>query len=148
MRRFRALCYKLGGVDVKLGAEICGGVRITGHTVSLGRRSFIGTGVLIEAHTSAKISIGEDVAIGPKTMILTSTHEIGTPKKRAGLPQARSVSVEDGAWIGAGVTILPGVTVGRGAVIAAGTVVHKDVEASVLVAGQPSRTIRALGGPT
>lgn len=148
MRRIRALFYRWGGVDVKLGAEICGGVRITGHTVTLARRSFVGTGVLIEANTSAKVSIGEDVAIGPKTMILTSTHEIGTPKKRAGLPRAKSVTIEDGAWIGAGVTILPGVTVGRGAVIAAGTVVHKDVEGSILVAGQSSRTIRSLGEQT
>jgi len=146
MRRYRALCYKLGGANIKLGVDICGGVRLTGHTVTLGKGSFVGFGVLMEANTSAAISIGENVAIGPGVTILTSTHEIGSPSKRAGIALAKSVRIEDGAWIGAGAMILPGVTVGRGAVVAAGAVVHKDVEASVLVAAQSIRTVRVLSG--
>jgi acetyltransferase-like isoleucine patch superfamily enzyme len=118
---------------------------MTGHTVRVGRGSFIGTGVLLEANTSAMISIGDNVAIGPKSVILTSTHALGKSTKRAGLPVAKSVTIEDGVWIGAGVTILPGVTVGEGAVVAAGTVVHRDIFRSELAAGQPQRVVRTLG---
>lgn len=146
MRRCRAMCYKLGGADIQLGSEICGGVRMTGHTVSLGKGAFIGAGTLLEANTDAMISIGNNVAIGPGTSVLTSTHEIGSLTKRAGRPLAKAVTIEDGAWIGAGVTILPGITIGRGAVVAAGTTVHKDVVDSVLLTGQPARTVRVLGG--
>lgn len=145
MRNYRALFYKAGGVDVKLGAQICGGVRITGQNVSIGKGTFIGADVLIEANTSATISIGANVAIGPRSIILTSSHEIGEKRKRAGFPTAHTVVIEDGAWLGAGVTVLPGVTIRKGAVVAAGTVVHKDIEESSLAAGQPLRKIRGLG---
>lgn len=144
MRRYRALFYKAGGIDIAFGAEICGGVRITGHTVTIGKGAFLGTGVLIEANTSARIHIGANVAIGPKSVILSSTHEVGPYGKRAGPPKAECVTIEDGAWIGAGVTVLPGVTIGRGAVVAAGTVVHRDIDRSTIVAGAPQRTVRAL----
>lgn len=144
MRRLRALCFRLGGADIAVGAEICGGVRMTGRTVRIGKGSFLGAGALIEANTSASVVIGSNVAIGPGVSILTSTHEIGDAAKRAGPSRAKSVTVESGAWIGAGATILPGVTIGRGAVVAAGTVVYCDVAPSMLVGGQPLRTIREL----
>lgn len=118
---------------------------MTGHTVRLGKGSFIGADVLLEANTSAMISIGNNVAIGPKAVILTSTHALGNFSRRAGSPVAKSVTIENGVWVGAGVTILPGVTIGEGAVVAAGTVVHKDIANSALVAGQPLRVIRDLG---
>ncbi|WP_165962301.1 MULTISPECIES: DapH/DapD/GlmU-related protein [Arthrobacter] len=117
---------------------------MTGSTVHIGKGSFIGADVLIEANTSAEVRVGENVAIGPRTTILTSTHEIGEHKKRAGNAVARSVSIGDGAWIGANATILPGISIGSGAVVAAGTVVHKDVPGSVVVGGQPVRLIRNL----
>ncbi|MDQ0128350.1 DapH/DapD/GlmU-related protein [Arthrobacter bambusae] len=117
---------------------------MTGNTVRIGKGCFIGAGVLIEANTSAEVFIGTNVAIGPGTTILTSTHEIGDRGKRAGSPVARSVRIGDGAWIGAGVTILPGISIGNGAVVAAGSVIHKDVADSFVVGGQPTRTIRDL----
>ena len=43
------------------------------------------------------------------------------------------ITIEDGAWIGARVTILPGVTVGAGSVVAAGAVVTRSVPPQTLV---------------
>jgi maltose O-acetyltransferase len=57
---------------------------------------------------------------------------------------ARPVSIEDGAWIAARVTILPGVTIGRGTVVAAGAVVTRDVPPNTLAAGVPARVKREL----
>jgi acetyltransferase-like isoleucine patch superfamily enzyme len=41
--------------------------------------------------------------------------------------------IEDGAWIGAGVIILPRVTIGRSAVVGAGAVATKDVPPCTVV---------------
>jgi tetrahydrodipicolinate N-succinyltransferase len=51
------------------------------------------------------------------------------------------VIVEDEAWIGAHVTVLPGVRIGKGAVIGAGAVVTRDVPAGVVAHGVPARVM-------
>ncbi|MBV4357845.1 hypothetical protein KTO63_11845 [Parasegetibacter sp. MAH-26] len=54
------------------------------------------------------------------------------------------ITIEDGAWIGSRVTILPGVTIGEKSIIAAGAVVTKDVEPYTLVGGVPAKIIKHL----
>jgi len=93
---------------------------------------------------SAKITIGDRVAIGPNTMFITSTHRIGDFNARAANLETAPIVLQDGAWIGAGATILPGVTVGSGSIVAAGAVVTKDVLPNTLVGGVPARHIRDL----
>lgn len=48
-----------------------------------------------------------------------------------------------GAWIGANTTILPGVTIGKGAIVGSGSVITKDVEDNMIVAGNPAKVIRS-----
>ena len=52
---------------------------------------------------------------------------------------SNSISVGNGCWIGANVTILDGVNIGNGCVIAAGSVVTKNVPDNVLYAGVPAK---------
>lgn len=92
----------------------------------------------------AAITIGELVAIGPQVMILTTTHEIGTTKRRSSYFHSLPVTVGDGVWLGARSTILPGVTIGEGAIVAAGALVNKDVPPNTLVAGVPARVVKQL----
>ncbi len=54
------------------------------------------------------------------------------------------MKVEDGAWLGQNVVLLPGVTVGRGAVVGANSVIRQDVPPRSVVAGTPGRVIRRL----
>ena len=49
------------------------------------------------------------------------------------------VTIEDYAFIGPRVIILPGVKIGKGAVVAAGAVVTKDVKDYALVVGNPAK---------
>lgn len=56
----------------------------------------------------------------------------------------RSVLVERGAWIVAGVIILPGVSIGRNSVIGAGAIVTRDVPPFSVAVGNPSRVIKTL----
>jgi acetyltransferase-like isoleucine patch superfamily enzyme len=59
---------------------------------------------------------------------------------------ARGITVEDGAWIGAGAIVVDGVRVGARAVVGAGAVVTRDVPPRTLAAGVPARVIRQLDG--
>ena len=57
---------------------------------------------------------------------------------------ARPVVLCDNVWVGFGSVIMPGVTIGEGAIIGCRTVIATDVPPYTLVAGSPSRMIRAL----
>ena len=140
-RRWRIL--RLAGVRAtQVGFE--SGVQIRASQLTIGRGSYINVGVLFEGR--AAIVIGDNVAIGPRVMVLTSTHPIGPSDWRAGEGQVVSapVTIGDGVWIGAGAIILPGATIERGCVIAAGAVVTGHCAADQLWAGVPAEAKRPL----
>lgn len=57
---------------------------------------------------------------------------------------AKPVKIEDNAWIGGGVVILPGVTIGKNSVIGAGSVVTKSIPADCVAVGNPCKVIHKL----
>lgn len=111
--------------------------------VSIGRGTYVGHHCLFD--TWAPIVIGERCAVAMQVSFVTSSHELGGPQRRAGAMTTRPVTVGDGAWLGARVTVLPGVTIGEGAVVAAGAVVTDDCVPHTLYAGVPARAVRTLG---
>lgn len=139
-RTARYALLRLGGVTAGTRA-ISSGVRFTGPGITIGRRTFLNTGTLLDA--SAAICIGDDVAVGPRVTILTATHDVGPAGRRAGALRALPVVVGNGCWIGAGVTILPGVTIGPGCIIAAGAVVIHDCGSAGTYVGVPARRAAA-----
>ncbi len=52
------------------------------------------------------------------------------------------VKIGDNVWIGMNAVILKGVTIGENSVVAAGSVVTKDVEPNVVVAGNPAAVVK------
>lgn len=115
--------------------------------VNIGRFTRIGKNVYINHLCSmldmGTITIGDNVLIGPKANLLTEEHPV-EPSERKAL-MVRPVVIKDGAWIGAGATILPGVTVGENSVVAAGAVVNKDVPDNTVVGGIPAKVIKQIG---
>jgi acetyltransferase-like isoleucine patch superfamily enzyme len=89
-------------------------------------------------------TIGSRVYFGPFVRLITDTHEIGGPQRRAGRNLYPEITIGDGCWVGAGAIILGGVSIGAGSVIAAGAVVDKDVPADTVVGGIPAHIIRRL----
>ena len=56
----------------------------------------------------------------------------------------RPIVIKDGAWIGAGATILAGVTIGKFAIVGAASVVTHDVYDYKVTVGSPARAIKTL----
>ncbi len=107
-------------------------------------RVFINIGLYHDGY--AMLDIGHNVRIGPHVRIITASHEIGPANQRAPMEVTGGpVRIEDGCWIGAGVTILPGVTIAAGCVIGARSVVTRSTKANGLYVGMPARRVRDLG---
>jgi acetyltransferase-like isoleucine patch superfamily enzyme len=126
------------GANVSLEARVTSSVRWWGTgRLEIGRDVFLGHEVLISGG-DATISIGNCVDIAPRVMLIAGTHEIDMRGEHsAGRSHSRDIRIEDGAWIGAGTTILGGVTIGRNAVIGAGSVVTRDIPPFTVAAGVP-----------
>lgn len=113
-----------------------------GTHIEIGKNSFINFGVaMIDV---GKIIIGDHVLIGPNTGIYTAIHPIDPEIRANGIQKAKPIIIEDKAWIGGSVTILPGVKIGYGSIIGAGSVVTKDIEEMSIAAGNPAKVIRKI----
>jgi acetyltransferase-like isoleucine patch superfamily enzyme len=136
---FRYLYWKTKLKVLGKGSVFRGKVIIRNpENVSIGNNSHINEGVMIFARS--KIEIGNNVYISPGSIILSGglNFNDAPPYKHI----EGSVAIHDGAWIAAGVIILPGVTIGKEAVVAAGAVVSKDVDPYTIVGGVPAKTIK------
>lgn len=92
----------------------------------------------------AKVTIGDNVLIGPNVGIYTAGHPLHFELRNEELEFASPITIEDNVWIGGNVVLNPGVTIGRNSVIGSGSVVTKDIPADVVAAGNPCRVIREI----
>jgi acetyltransferase-like isoleucine patch superfamily enzyme len=113
--------------------------------VKIGKRVHISPDVILETAYPQWISIGDHVQIGIRVTVLAHIH--GMPPRKADWEDYVSVRIEDEAFVGPGVMILPNVTVGRGAVITAGSVVTQSVPPMTMVQGNPAKPIAQCGVP-
>ena len=91
-----------------------------------------------------EVRIGDHVMIGPHVQLYTPAHDIEAATRIEGWETAKPIRIEDNAWLGGGVIVLPGVSIGRNAVVGAGAVVPRSVPANTVVAGNPARVIREI----
>lgn len=122
-------------------------LRLAGYQV--GSHVFIGEELIIvdEPKDRGLVSIGDRVAISPRvTLVVSSRPNNSRIAPFVPVKHARIV-IEDDAWLGAGVVVLPGVRIGAGAVVAANAVVIADVPAYTIVGGIPAHVIREVSVP-
>jgi N-acetylglucosamine-1-phosphate uridyltransferase (contains nucleotidyltransferase and I-patch acetyltransferase domains) len=112
------------GVQVGAYSEI-GNRAIIGEGVRIGFNCFIPEGVVIQ----------KNAWIGPR---VTFCNDRFPPSPR---DKWEVTIVEEGARIGAGVTIVCGVVIGRGALIGAGSTVTKNIPAGETWAGCPAKPV-------
>jgi maltose O-acetyltransferase len=137
--RFRYLLLKFSGTSLKNNVKFCGRSWIYGRgKLTINDNTWLSPGVIFYTHQDSEILIEKNCDIGPEVKFIIGSHEVGSQKRRAGKGTSKSIFIGEGCWIGANVIILEGVKVGRGSIIAAGSLVNKDVENNVMVAGVPA----------
>jgi acetyltransferase-like isoleucine patch superfamily enzyme len=142
--RTRTMILRAAGFRIGQRSRVMGPIHLTGQNkrvelLSIGEDCVI-RGAL-HADLGATVRIGNRVQTGHDVMMLTVNHDIGPAEERCGGHRCQPIRVDDGAWLGSRVTILPGVTVGAGAVVAAGAVVTRDVLPNTFVCGVPAKPI-------
>jgi acetyltransferase-like isoleucine patch superfamily enzyme len=130
--RIWAFSHVMAGAVVGRDCNLCG------HTF-IEAGAIVGDGVTVKNGVEVwdGVELERDVFVGPNA---TFTNDL-RPRAARPLPPADFVAtkVEEGASIGANVTVVCGHTIGRHALVAAGAVVTRDVPAHALVAGNPAR---------
>ena len=95
-----------------------------------------------------EVYIGDNVMIGPNTLITTVGHPLTPMGRRNHIGIAKPVHIGNDVWIGGNVTILPGVTIENNVVVAAGAFVTKDIPDNTLVCGVPAKKIKDIENDT
>jgi acetyltransferase-like isoleucine patch superfamily enzyme len=120
---------------------------VVGRSCKIGEHSYIEGGATIGDRVTVKnaaliwegVHVGDDVFLGPR---VTFTND---PRPRAhrrrGADELGATTVQDGASLGASVTVVCGVTIGQNALVGAGSLVRADVPAHALVVGVPARQV-------
>lgn len=101
--------------------------------VTIGDNAWIGYDVLLETSRPQLVSIGNNVVISMRAMLIAHFRGL------------TSIRIEDDVFIGPGAIILPNVVIGRGAVVTAGTVVSASIPPMTVVQGNPARVIANNG---
>lgn len=134
--RVRRHMLNVAGMDVHTNG-VSAHCRFTNADVHIGRYTYVNEGFFADAHGG--IWIGERCAFGPPTMVISSTHTIGSGHMRCGPHKARPVVIGDGTAVGGGAAIHAGVKLGEGVLVAAGAVVMRSIPANCLAAGVPAK---------
>lgn len=106
--------------------------------VTIGKNVFVNSNALMMSRGG--ITIEDDVMIAANVSLLTNNHDLYERE----ILLCKPIVIKQGAWIGAGATILPGVTVGKYAVVGASSVVTHDVLDYAVVVGSPAKVIKTL----
>lgn len=124
-----------------------------GENINIGSAVFVADGAHIHIGSNSGIGsgsrvygaiIGNDVIVGPSVVFFKDNHrssDLDIPIRVQGFTEIRLPVVEDWAWIGERVMILPGRRIGKGAIVGAGAVVTRDVRPFEVVGGNPARTL-------
>jgi maltose O-acetyltransferase len=101
-----------------------------------------------------RVTIGENVFIGPNVSLVTAIHPLRYQERNlffnektgcvTNMEYTAPITIEDNCWIAANVTIVGGVKIGFGSVIGAGSVVTKDIPPHSLAVGNPCRVLRQI----
>ena len=106
--------------------------------VRIGSGVFIGTAAILETEYPQLVSIGNNVTISIRAVVIGHFQDAANDHVARGEP---SVVIEDDVYIGPNSVILHNVRIGRGSVVAAGSVVNRDVPPGVLVQGNPAKAV-------
>ena len=106
--------------------------------LKIGNNVFINSNCLAMARGG--ITIEDDVMLAANVQLLSNNHD----EYDRQVLTCKPIHIKKGAWIGAGVSILPGVTIGEYAIVGAGAIVTKDVGDYEVAVGVPAKVVKTL----
>ena len=130
--RIWAFVHILSGVTIGEDCNVCDHTFIESD-VRIGNRVTIKCGVSLWDG----VVVEDDVFIGPNAVFTNDKR----PRSRKHPDQFPTITLKEGASLGANCTILPGITIGRWAMVGAGAVVTHDVPDYAWVAGSRARLV-------
>lgn len=113
-------------------------LRVTLHRwrgVHIGKNVWIGYDVVLDTSRPHLITLEDGCSLSMRVTVIAHFRE------------TQGVKVEQDAFVGPGVIILPNVVIGRGAVVTAGSVVSRSVEPMTVVQGNPAVPVARCGVP-
>lgn len=93
----------------------------------------------VDCYNVAPIVVGANTTVSQGAYLCTASHDITDPMNPL---ITAPIILKDQAWIGAKAYVGMGVTIGQGAVVGATASVYKDVEAWIVVGGNPAKVIK------
>lgn len=105
--------------------------------IKLGNDIVLDAHVCVWASPNSRIIIGDNIGVGPGTIMVSSNHRFLPGQVYTKQPLAeKDIVIGNDVWIGANCTILGGAKIGKGSVIGAGCVIYRSIpEDSVVVSG-------------
>ncbi len=113
-------------------------------SIIIGNNVGLNFNVMINADCGGTIVIGDDVRIGPYSVMRAANHrseDVNRPIYSQGHTPG-TITIEDDVWLGAHVILLPNVKIGRSTIIGAGSVVTSDIPPYCVAAGVPAKVIK------
>ncbi|NOZ78903.1 MAG: acyltransferase [Acidobacteria bacterium] len=111
--------------------------------ISVGDNSHINMYCSVWAGEDSKITLGDNLLMGPSVQIHAGRHGTRAGEPMTGQPRIfEDVKIGNDVWLCGGCIITGGVTIADGVIVAANAVVTKDVlEPEAIVAGVPAKVI-------
>jgi len=135
--------------DIRLGRNVLVArgtiIRSRGKELWIGEGTNIGSFCMVG--TNGRLSLGKDVLIGGYTYLCAGGAHLfedkDTPILYQACPSRGGITVGDGAWLGARVTVLDGASVGKGTVVGAHSLVNTDLPDMSVCFGTPAKAVRS-----
>ncbi len=108
----------------------------------IGEKCYIGKNVFFDL--VEQIIIEDEGVISARVTFLTHADPGERLLKQYIQRKTGEIVIKKGAWVGAGVTILPGITIGECCVIGAHSLVTKDIPSYSVAVGVPAKVIRGI----
>ncbi len=105
--------------------------------LKVGDHSWIGEKVWLDS--LGKISIGDHACISQGAMLICGNHNYKKPSFDL---MVGDITMENGAWVGAGAIVGPGTVMGSHAVLTAGSVAGGHLESHKIYGGNPAVVMR------
>lgn len=115
--------------------------------IVIGSRSKIGARTSLWAGDShGRITIGEDVRLGPECFLTASDYGAEPGKKIVEQQRLEAdIVVGNDVWLGARVFVTAGVEIGDGCIVGAGAVVTRSLPPGSVAVGVPARVVHSRG---